>query len=134
MVGPVTTATISAAEHAALFRETAQDLWTRARRLVRSAAGLKAMWTYIVAVSLYDIWLVVAVKEVILDTEENPICRALIAWDPHYLSLFIPAKIAGTFLVIAICDRLTRRHRDVAAGVTSGLAGFQSCLLVYLSV
>lgn len=95
---------------------------------------LRLLWCYIFAVSLYDIWLVYVCRDVIMQTEQNPVCRLLIAYDPTGLSLFVTAKIAGTLFVIAACRRLVNRYRDLGAQVTTGLACFQSGLLVYLTV
>lgn len=105
----------------------------RVALFIKSAAMLRLLWFYIFCVSIYDIWLVIAVGDVIFASEQNPICLALIKFDSTYYSLFIAAKVAGTLFAIACCDRLASVRREIGAGVTGGLAGFQSGLLVYLS-
>lgn len=125
---------VGRSESLATFEMVAGPLASRLASALRNIVALRAMWIFIFLVSLYDIWLVYVCRDVILQTEQNPICLALIKFDPVGMSLFTTCKIAGTLLAIAICRRLTDRSPEVGSGVTSGLAGFQGGLLMYLSL
>ncbi|MFM9964903.1 MAG: hypothetical protein ACKV2Q_27185 [Planctomycetaceae bacterium] len=87
---------------------------------------------FIGAVSAYDAWLVVLTKSEILLTERNPLCWHLIRLEPEYLSLFLPAKAAGTIAVLAILFWLYSRQRWHALSAASGVAAYQFGLLLYL--
>lgn len=88
---------------------------------------------FIAAVSVYDISLTYQTRDVILGTEENPLCRWLIALEPRNLAVFIPAKLAGTAFVVLACRAMYAARERIAMQVVGGLAGFQSWLLCYLT-
>lgn len=90
------------------------------------------LWSFIGTVSAYDAWLVVLTKAEILLMERNPVCRYLIKLEPEYLSVFLPAKSAGTIAVLAILFWLYSRRRWHALSAASGVAAYQFGLLLYL--
>ena len=92
------------------------------------------MCLFVAAVSVYDAYLVVKCKSVILHTEQNPICRYLISLDVKNMSVFLPAKFCGTSLVILFLMTLYRTRRQMWFPVTAGLASFQLWLLFYLTL
>lgn len=92
-----------------------------------------AMCLFVAVVSFYDAYLVVKYDNVILETEQNPVCRYLISLDVQNMSVFLPAKFAGTSFVILILTNMYRRERQMWFPVTAGLATFQLWLLCYLS-
>ncbi len=87
---------------------------------------------FIGTVSAYDAWLVVLTKSEILWLEQNPVCWHLINLEPEYLSLFLPAKAAGTIAVLAFLFWLYSRQRWHALSAASGVAAYQFGLLLYL--
>ena len=93
---------------------------------------LPVLLTFIAAVSLYDTWLTYRLRDVILGTEENPICKWLILQEPDHLGLFVPCKLFGTVFVVVFCLEMHRRFQRLAMPVTGGVALFQSWLLCYL--
>lgn len=92
------------------------------------------MCLFVAAVSVYDAYLVVKYKNVILDTEQNPICLYLISLDVRNMSVFLPAKFVGTMCVIMVLTGLYRQERQMWFPVTAGLATFQLWLLCYLTL
>lgn len=120
--------------HGGNLTGTINDVASLAYKALQSAIALRLMWAFIFLVSMYDIWLVYVCRDVISDTEQNPVCLALIQYDPIGLTLFTTTKIAGTLVVIAVCQRLVRCSIAIGSQVTSGVAGFQSGLLMYLTL
>ncbi len=92
-----------------------------------------SLWSFIGGVSLYDAWLVVLTRNVILSTEQNVICWHLINLEPMHLSLFLAAKAAGTLIVLAILGWLHLHSHRHTLTTSSGVATFQFGLLMYLN-
>ena len=89
---------------------------------------------FIAAVSVYDTFLTYQVRDVIANTERNPICLWLIQTEPTHLGLFIPCKLLGTAFVVGVCGLMYRQSRRHALAVAGGVATFQSWLLCYLQL
>lgn len=89
------------------------------------------LWSFIGIVSLFDAWLVLVNQGEMLFVEENLLCYELIRLDPHGLSYFLPAKAAGTILVLAILRGIHLRLRRHAMAITGGVAMYQFLLLFY---
>lgn len=91
------------------------------------------LWTFVGAVSLYDAWLVIVFRDMIHQTEKNPLGRLLIQLDSNGIAYFLTAKAFGTLIVLlalAAVHQLAHRHREWIIG---GVASFQAWLLWYLS-
>ncbi len=101
-------------------------------RVVRSRPFFWVLWSFIGCVSLLDAALVLVYAERILEMEENPVCRLLIELDPTGFSYFLPAKLAGTVLVLVLLRLIDRFMRNRAALITAAVAAYQAGLLMYL--
>lgn len=91
------------------------------------------LWSFVGLVSIYDAWLVVSNRDVILDFEKNPVGLMLIGWDPHELSYFMLAKFAGTAMVMAALYYIHRLLSEYRNWIMGGVASYQAWLLWYLS-
>ncbi len=85
------------------------------------------------AISIYDACLLFKLRDVIEQTERNPIGLWLIqccgsVW------LFIVLKVIGTLVVGTILRVLYQRHSPLGLTVTLVLALLQGILLVYLNM
>lgn len=85
---------------------------------------------FITAFSLYDAFLVYKYREVI--DEQNEICRWLIELEPTHVSLFLAAKLFGTFAVAFTLLLLGKHWRRVGTFATAALVMFQIGLGYYL--
>ena len=109
-------------------------LSTTVALLGRDEVRFWTMWWFIALVSLLDLHLTIHFRDSILMLEESLLCRTLIMLDPDELSVFIPAKLTGTALCLAILRTIYRRLREHSMIIVSGVAGFQSWLLIYLTL
>jgi hypothetical protein len=98
---------------------------------INGAGGFWLLWSFIGAVSLFDAWLVLFNQSEMLFVEENVICYLLIKLDPHGLSYFLPAKAAGTILVLAVLRAIHARLRRHGMVIAGGVAVYQFLLLFY---
>jgi hypothetical protein len=98
---------------------------------VPTARWFWMLWAFIGVVSVFDAWLVLVNQSEMLFVEENLLCYTLIKLDPHGLSYFLPAKGAGTLLVLAILRAVYARIERYGMAITSGVAFYQFGLLFY---
>ena len=98
---------------------------------VPAARRFWMLWTFIGIVSVFDAWLVLVNQSEMLFVEENVFCYLLIKLDPHGLSYFLPAKGAGTLLVLTILRAIYARMERHGMAITSGVALYQFALLFY---
>ena len=98
------------------------------------ALVLRTLLTFIASVSAYDIYLTYKLRDVILGTEQNPLCWWLISLEPTQLSVFIPCKLLGTAFVVAFCGALSSRSPRHGVVISAGVAAFQAWLLCYLQL
>jgi hypothetical protein len=89
------------------------------------------LWSFIAVVSVLDAWLVVINLSEMLLVEENWVCRSLIRADPHNLGFFLPAKAAGTAIVLLALRGIVVRLERHGMLITSGVALYQFTLLLY---
>lgn len=101
------------------------------RLSVPSGRWFWTLWTFIAVVSVFDAWLVVFNLPEMPLAEENVICRSLILADPHGLGYFLPAKAAGTVLVLLALRGIFVRLERHGMLITSGVALYQLNLLLY---
>ena len=88
----------------------------------------------IVAVSLYDTFLIVCFKDTIERMEENPIGLWLLRVGDGDVEIFVRAKLAGTILVAATLVYLNRRGSWSVVPVTTSVAAWQVGLFAYLTL
>lgn len=89
---------------------------------------------FIVAVSLYDAWLVVHFEDYIPYMEENPFGQWLLRINGWRVGLLVRVKLAGTLIVLLALLELRRRWHRAALPVTAGVGSFQAGLLYYLTL
>ena len=87
---------------------------------------------FIVCVSIYDTYLVLAYPAGILVGERNPICLYLIRQDMSQFSWFIGGKVLGNIVVVSTLLGLYFSGFRHALTVAKGVALFQLLLLVFL--
>ena len=101
---------------------------------LRKQPFLCACLAIILLVSAIDTWLVYLFRDTILIDEKNPICRRLIAHDPHQLSWFFWGKGMGNLFVVSTLILLYRFDYRHCRLVASSVAGFQLLLSCYLGL
>jgi hypothetical protein len=89
---------------------------------------------YVGAVSLYDGYLVVAVGDMILESELNPVGLYLIEYNHADPSLFLRLKAAGTLVALAGFSLLWQKSPRLAKPVGLAIVAFQTGLLVFLEM
>ena len=120
--------------------EYASRLARGIRRLAEAARWSQAtscfwvLWTFIGLASMYDAYLVHQFIDSISDMEQNPLCRYLIMLDREHLSVFLPAKAAGTLIVLSVLRLIFVRRREYCLPITGGVAAYQAGLMVYFVV
>ena len=87
----------------------------------------------IVGVSLFDTYLIVRYKEVILHTEQNPVGLYLIEMGSGGIDVFVRTKLAGTLIVFCVLCFLWRIRSKILFPVTTSVASWQTGLFVYLT-
>lgn len=87
---------------------------------------------FIVCVSIYDTYLVLAYPNGILVGERNPICLYLIRQDASQFSWFIAGKVLGNVMVVSTLLGLYFSGFRHALTVAKGVALFQLSLLIFL--
>ncbi|MEY4185244.1 MAG: hypothetical protein RIT02_278 [Planctomycetota bacterium] len=86
----------------------------------------------IAAVSAYDCWLTLRFREVMLETEQNPIGLWLIEVASGEVWLFLQFKAAGTLMVLLLLFWMFLRNLKFTFTVSGSIASGQTALLVYL--
>lgn len=100
---------------------------------VPSKAIFRVGWYFILLVSVYDAWLLLRFREVIVDTELNPLGVLLLHLCGGTVWLFLGLKLAGTVLVCTILSVLYQIAPLRGISITVVLACFQCALLVFLT-
>ena len=93
-----------------------------------------SMCFFIVAVSIYDGYLVARFAELMPMAEQNPMGRWLMEQDGGGVELFLRAKTLGTSLVVGALAGLYGISTRLALPVTACVATFQMLLLGYLMI
>ena len=91
------------------------------------------MCFFIVAVSIYDGYLVARFADLMPMAEQNPMGRWLMEQDGG-VELFLRAKTLGTSLVLGVLAGLYAISTRLALPVTACVATFQMLLLGYLTI
>lgn len=89
---------------------------------------------FILAVSLYDTFLIVEFQDLIGRTEKNPMGRWLIRIAGGEIGVFVRMKLAGTIVVLSVLVILQKMRSPRTLPVTTSVAAFQSGLLAYLTL
>lgn len=89
---------------------------------------------FILAVSLYDTYLIVEFSESLIYMEENPVGQWLIRVAHGEVGVFVRVKLAGTLIVLLALAMLRRFQRKQSVPVSVSVASFQAGLFTYLSV
>lgn len=90
--------------------------------------------TIILAVSIYDTYMVFVFQNIIIGMERNPICLFLIELDPDNLSWFLGGKLLGNLGVVSVLAGLKKFRYRYAQIAAITVAAFQLGLLTYLSL
>jgi hypothetical protein len=101
-------------------------------RITSSTLAFAAALLFVGVVSLYDGYLVLRTGEMIEQFEKNPVGLFLIQFNGGDPSLFLALKALGTMLALALLTVLYHRAPRYAYPAASGLALFQSGLLIFL--
>jgi hypothetical protein len=89
-------------------------------------------WLTIVLIAVYDWFLVIASKYVIMQAELNPVGRWLLKVNHGDISLFLAVKVTGTVIVAAILIVLFESRPRLGLSVCIGIAAVQLGLLAWL--
>jgi hypothetical protein len=90
-------------------------------------------WLFIACVSVHDGYLVAVYRDVIMETERNPVGRQLLEWGGGEIWYLLGAKTAGTIVACSTLLMLFWQSRRLGSAVAAGLASFQLWLLLYLT-
>ena len=88
----------------------------------------------IAAVSLYDTYLIIRFEEVICMMERNPMGGWLLEIAGGQVGVFVRVKLAGTLLVLSTLMFMWKWRAPMLFPITTSIASYQSCLMVYLTV
>jgi len=91
------------------------------------------LWSFVGAVSFYDGYLLAANREVIGETEENPVCRYLLQINRGDVSLLLRSKALGTGAALLTMVAVWLRDKRIGLPITAAVAAFQLVLLLYLT-
>jgi hypothetical protein len=89
-------------------------------------------WLFIIAVSMYDAYLVLKLRDVINTTERNPLGLTLLELAGGNVWLFLLAKVSGTILACMLLLMLFKSDRHVGLAIASAMAVLQLALLLFL--
>ena len=88
----------------------------------------------IAAVSLYDTFLTIKFRDMMIYMEENPVGYWLMAICEGEVGLFIQLKLAGTMVVLLLLLWMKIRESRMTLPVTGSLASYQCWLMAYLTL
>lgn len=92
----------------------------------------RLIWLFIIAVSIYDAYLVLVLRDVIHATERNPLGLVLLKLAGGSVWLFLLAKVSGTILACMLLLILFRSNWKVGLAIASVMAVLQLALLLFL--
>lgn len=90
------------------------------------------MWLSIGAVSAIDVYWSIKLKELLYETELNPIGKWIMYMDGGDVSLFMGLKVFGTVLVLGVLFYAFVRNRKMAWILIIPIFIFQVALLAFL--
>jgi hypothetical protein len=92
-----------------------------------------AFWLFIACVSVHDGYLVAIYRDVIVETECNPLGQHLLELGGGDIWYLLGAKTVGTVLACSLLLVLFWQSRRIGSAVAAGLASFQLWLLLHLT-
>lgn len=96
--------------------------------------GFYAQWLFVIFVSVFDSLLTIQLQDQMMDSELNPMGRALLYLDSGDVGYLIAVKGVGTILAASIVLVLYWRRPQWGLAVIAGLAAFQLGLLLFLTM
>jgi tryptophan-rich sensory protein len=91
-----------------------------------------SVWLFIIVVSVIDGYLLVKCRDVINETERNPIGVALLALNDGQVWIFLALKYLGTILACTTMLVVYRVNFSLGISIATVTACFQAMLLVFL--
>jgi hypothetical protein len=107
-------------------------LQTLRRCRQRGECVFSLLWLFVIGVSVYDGYLVLSNRAVIMSTERNPVGRWLLSLGGGDVWLLLAAKAAGTIVAGALLLLLFWSHRPLGQIACAALATAQLLLLAWL--
>ncbi len=98
----------------------------------RQAALFAGLWLFIIVVSAIDGFLVWQHRYQILNTELNPVGRALLLANGGRVWYLLGIKFAGTVVACGILLLIRQWSMRLGLVIAGAVAGLQLCLLLYL--
>ena len=97
-----------------------------------SSILFRLVWLFIIGVSVFDAYLVLHLRDVIQDTERNPVGLALLSAAQGHVWLFLLAKITGTVLACTVLLVIFRSNGKLGFLIALVVGAFQFGLLMFL--
>jgi hypothetical protein len=104
------------------------------RRVAWTPLLFYGQWLFVLFVSVFDSLLTIRLRQEMMQSELNPLGRALLYLDSGDVGSLIVVKGIGTLLAGAIVLLLYWRRPSWGMAVVSGLALFQFGLLLFLTL
>ena len=92
------------------------------------------LWLFVLFVSVFDSLLTIRLEDEMMQSELNPMGRALLYLDSGEVGYLIAAKGLGTILAASIVLMIFWRRPHLGMMVVTGLACFQLWLLLVLTL
>tara|TARA_R110002020_G_scaffold377043_1_gene588109 strand:- start:1040 stop:1348 length:309 start_codon:yes stop_codon:yes gene_type:complete len=89
-------------------------------------------WLFIGGCSAIDAYLSIKLRDVLYESELNPLGRLLLELGDGDVALFMGAKFAGTVLALGILILVWRKNEKIAHIVIASLSVLHLALLVFL--
>ncbi len=107
--------------------------WPSTREIDWRDALFLCFWLFIACVSVHDGYLVAIYRDVIMQTECNPMGQQLLALGGGDIWYLLGMKAAGTIVACSLLLVLFWRNRRIGSVVAASTAGFQLWLLLHLT-
>ena len=91
------------------------------------------LWIWIAFVSSFDVYLTIRLEDVIKESEQNPIARAIMEYDDWNVSKFIGIKMFCTIFVLGVLTATYFFSKKHAYSIILSIALFQTILIWYLT-
>jgi hypothetical protein len=97
-------------------------------------AVFRALWLFIIFVSVVDGYLVYEHRSFIMTNELNPMGRTLLILNSGQIWMLLAAKFFGTVTACGILLLLERKNWRLSTAVAAAVASFQLALLLFLAL
>ena len=117
-----------------LFKNKTQETIKKRKKILNDFCVFYFIfcWIFIGTVSSIDTCLTVKLRDVLNFHEINPMARMILANDGWEVARFIGLKVFGTILVLGITVLIFLKNKFYGLLIITGLAIFQTFLLLYL--